>query len=232
MRRRTETLAGAALFRSLSPDALRALEDRCLWRRVEAGQWIIDFEDEGTDVFIVAAGLVRVTIRAISGRTVILRDIPAGEFFGELAAIDGKARSAGIVAVTNATVACMPAALFRDCIHRHPDVCDQVMVLLAREIRKLATRVNEFNTLDVRHRIYAELLRLARPDGRGEHSATISPPPPHADLAARVSTRREAVSRELSALERDGLLEKRRGALVLLDTRRLRERVRQAAEED
>lgn len=230
MRRPAETLAGIPLFRSLDPAALAGLEARCLWRRVEAGHWIIDFEDDGTDVFFVTAGLVRVTIRAVSGREVILRDIPAGEFFGELAAIDGKARSAGIVAVTGATVARMPAPLFRECVHRHADVCDQVLLLLAGEIRKLATRVNEFNTLDVRHRIHAELLRLARPDGETDGVAIVSPPPPHADLAARVGTRREAVSRELSALQREGLLEKRRGALVLLDTGTLRERIRRAGE--
>ena len=232
MSRPTDTLAGIPLFRSLDAAELAALSARCLWRRVEAGQWIIDHEDDGTDVFFVVAGLVRVTIRAISGRTVILRDIPAGEFFGEMAAIDGKARSAGIVAVTGATVARMSAALFRECIHRHPDICDQVLRLLVGEVRKLATRVNEFNTLDVRHRIYAELLRLGRADGQGETIAVVSPPPPHADLAARVGTRREAVSRTLSELERDGLLEKRRGALVLLDTQALRERIRQAAEDD
>ncbi|WP_431858119.1 Crp/Fnr family transcriptional regulator [Azospirillum sp.] len=228
MSRPTDTLAGFPLFRSLDPAELAALSARCLWRRVEAGQWIIDHEDEGTDVFFVLAGLVRVTIRAVSGREVILRDIPAGEFFGEMAAIDGKARSAGIVAVTGATVARMPASLFRECIHRHPDVCDQVLRLLTGEIRKLAGRVNEFNTLDVKHRIYAELLRLARPDGRG---AVVSPPPPHADLAGRVGTRREAVSRVLSALEKEGLLEKRRGALALHDPAALEERVRRAMED-
>jgi CRP/FNR family cyclic AMP-dependent transcriptional regulator len=230
MSRPTDTLAGIPLFRSLAPEELAALSARCLWRRVEAGQWIIDYEDEGTDVFFVLAGQVRVTIRAISGRAVILRDIPSGEFFGEMAAIDGKARSAGIVAVTGATVARMPAPLFRECIHHHPDVCDQVLRLLTGEIRKLATRVNEFNTLDVRHRIYAELLRLARADERG--GAVVSPPPPHADLAARVGTRREAVSRVLSALEKEGLLEKRRGALVLPDPGAIEDRVRRAAEDE
>ncbi|PWC56521.1 Crp/Fnr family transcriptional regulator [Azospirillum sp. TSO22-1] len=228
MSRPTDTLVGIPLFRSLDPVELTALSARCLWRRVEAGQWIIDHEDEGTDVFFVLAGQVRVTIRAVSGREVILRDIPAGEFFGEMAAIDGKARSAGIVAVTGATVARMPAPLFRECIHRHPDVCDQVLRLLTGEIRKLAGRVNESNTLDVKHRIYAELLRLARPDGRG---AVVSPPPPHADLAGRVGTRREAVSRVLSALEKEGLLEKRRGALVLRDPAALEKRVRRAMED-
>lgn len=225
----TETLAGFPLFRSLPAAAVAALDRRCGWRRVEAGQWIIDYQDEGTDVFFVTAGLVQVRIRAVSGREVLLRDINAGEYFGEMAAIDGKPRSAGIVAVTGATVARMPAAVFREQIHAHSDLCDQVLGQLVGEVRKLANRVNEFATLDVRHRIYAELLRLARPDEARPGMAVVSPPPVQADLAARVGTRREAVSRELSALQREGLLDKRRGALVLLDRRVLADRIEQAA---
>ena len=67
----------------------------------------------------------------------------------------------------------------------------------------MSNRVNEFTTLDARHRIYAELLRLSRPDAAKPAQALVSPPPAHADLAARVSIRRESVTRELKALLAD-----------------------------
>jgi DNA-binding MarR family transcriptional regulator len=86
--------------------------------------------------------------------------------------------------------------------------------------------------LDARHRIYAELLRLSRPEPGKAAQAVVSPPPVHADLAARVSIRRESVARELKALERAGLVEKRRGALVLTDTARLRQMIAEASELD
>lgn len=94
----------------------------------------------------------------------------------------------------------------------------------------LANRVNEFTTLDARHRIYAELLRLSRSETGRPGQAVVSPPPAHAEIAARVSIRREAVARELKSLERAGLIERRRGALVLTDTRRLRQLIEQASE--
>jgi DNA-binding MarR family transcriptional regulator len=59
----------------------------------------------------------------------------------------------------------------------------------------------------------------------------VSPPPIHAEIAARVSTRREAVARQLNALERAGLIERRRGAIVLTDVDRLRRQVDEAADE-
>jgi len=166
----------------------------------------------------------------VSGREVLLREINAGEFFGELAAIDNQPRSSGIVAVTDVIVARMPASVFRAAVHAHSDVCDQLLALLAGQVRILANRVNEFTTLDARHRIYAELLRLSRPEAANPKQAVVTPPPVHAEIAARVSSRREAVARELKALERAGLLERRRGALVLTDTQRLRQLIDAATE--
>jgi CRP/FNR family cyclic AMP-dependent transcriptional regulator len=227
MVRQTETLAKIPLFRSLSADSIEKLDTRCSWRRVPGGQWLIDYQDASSNVFFVVSGAVRVVIQS-AGREVLLRQINAGEFFGELAAIDNVPRSTGIVAVIDVTIACMSAAVFRDLVHAHPDVCDQLLALLASQIRMLANRVNEFTTLDVRHRIYAELLRLSRPDPGNKSCAIISPPPVHSEIAARVSTRREAVARELKALERGRLIERRRGAIVLTDVDRLRRLINEA----
>jgi CRP/FNR family cyclic AMP-dependent transcriptional regulator len=230
MTRQTETLARTALFRSLDTADIRRLDTQCMWRRAARNEWIIDYRDESTDVFFVVSGTVQVKLQSVSGRDVLLREINAGEFFGELAAIDNRPRSSGILAVTEVTIARMPASVFRKAIHSHPDVCDQLLALLAGQIRTLANRVNEFSTLDVRFRIHAELLRLSRPQPDKSKSAIISPPPVHAEIAARVSTRREAVARELKALERAGLIERRRGALVLTDPDALRKLIAEALE--
>jgi len=232
MSRQTETLARIGLFRSLNAAEISRLDTQCSWRRTLRKQWIIDFKDPSNDVFFIVSGSVRVTIQSISGREVLLREINAGEFFGELAAIDNQPRSAGILAVTDAVVARMPAHVFRAAVHSHPDVCDQLLALLAGQIRILANRVNEFTTLAVRHRIYAELLRLARPETHDARRAVISPPPVHGEIAARVSTRREAVAREFKALERAALIERRRGAIVLTDPARLQRMIDEAAELD
>ena len=214
------SLAKIALFRALDKEAIRILDAQCVWRRIESGAWILDYQDESTDVFFILSGQLRVMTLS-AGREVILRDLTDGEFFGELAAIDQKPRSAGIIAVTGAEIGRMSAVQFKDAIHAHPSVCDEVMLRLAGEIRKLANRVNEFSTMSVPARLRAELLRLSRPRD-GESTAVVTPPPTHAELAARVSTHREAVTRELKALESEGLIERRRGAIVLLKPDALR----------
>ena len=229
MNRQAETLAKIGLFRSLDAAAIRDLDTQCSWRRAPRNAWIIDYQEASNDVFFVVSGTVQVKIQSVSGREILLREIGAGQFFGEIAAIDNQPRSSGIIAVTDVTVARMPATVFRATLHQHSDVCDQLLALLASQVRSLSNRVNEFTTLDVRHRIYAELLRLSRPETTRAQQTVISPPPVHAEIAARVSTRREAVAREFKALERAGLIVRRRGAIVLTDPARLRRSIEEAS---
>ena len=224
------TLAHFPLFKTLDRQSLQRIETTCSWRRVAAKEWVVDPEAQGTDVFLVLQGHVRVIV-SIGGRETILRDIQAGEFFGELAALDLKPRSAGILAITDAQLACLPATAFRRAIHEHPQVCDQVLAILVGQIRMLANRARENAGLSVRHRLLAELLRLARPAASTPEAAVVSPPPTHAELAARISSHREAITRELSALARAGLISRRRGAIVLLETARLRQMLEQAADD-
>jgi CRP/FNR family cyclic AMP-dependent transcriptional regulator len=220
-----ETLEKVALLRSIPANERAAIERRCQWRHAKAKEWLIERDDVGTDIFFLTSGVVRVLITPSPDREVILADINAGGYFGEMAAIDSQPRSAGILAITDATIAVMSSAVFLDVLRAHPDVSEQLLKQLVSRIRTLDQRINEFSSMDVKHRIYAELLRRSRPDPSDERQAIISPPPVHSDIAARVSTRREMVARELKALERAGLLTKRRGAFVLTNVPALMQKV-------
>ena len=225
MPKQHETLERIGLLRSLDKSDREAFERRCTWRHAAAKQWLLEQNDVGTDMFFLTSGVVRVLITPSPDREVILGDIEAGGYFGEMAAIDGQPRSAGILAMTDATIACMAAPVFRELIHKHPDVAEQLLKQLVSRIRTLDQRVNEFSSMHVKNRIYAELLRRSRPDREDQRRAIISPPPVHSDIAARVSTRREMVARELKALERAGLMTKRRGAFVLTNVPELIQKV-------
>jgi CRP/FNR family cyclic AMP-dependent transcriptional regulator len=226
MPRGAETLAHVPLLASLDADAIRRLDARCTWKTAAPKEWVVDHDDHGTDVYFLVRGSVRAMITAGPDREVVLLDIQAGGYFGELAAIDGKARSAGIMALTTATVACMPAAVFRDVLRSFPEVSEQLLRRLAQRVRELTLRIHEFSALQVKHRIYAELLRLSRTDPADRRQALVSPPPSHGLIASRVSTRREMVARELKSLERAGVLERRRGAYVILDVAALIQRLK------
>jgi CRP/FNR family cyclic AMP-dependent transcriptional regulator len=99
------------------------------------------------------------------------------------------------------------------------------------KIRALTTRVYEFSTLAVNNRIQAELLRLANLASKDGKSARIVPAPTHVEIASRVSTHREAVTRELSRLSRIGIIERTGADLIVKDIERLSEMVHDATGE-
>ena len=111
-----------------------------------------------------------------------------------------------------------------------PDICDGPVAdgaLRRKELFKvqILIKLGELGALDVRSRVHAELLRLARPDREDPRRAIIHSPPNQSELASRINTRRETVSREINAMEREGLIERRRGAIVITDALRLSARL-------
>jgi CRP-like cAMP-binding protein len=222
-------LEGIAIFQGIPPKELENLAKRFRWMRYDAGQQIISHMDHSTDVFLVVEGAVRVIIYSAAGKEITFRDIAAGQHFGELAAIDGHPRSATVAALTNCAVASMSTEVFWEILKRYPEASAALVRQLAGSVRALTGRVFEFSAFAVRNRIHAELLRLARDHMAGENAAVVRPAPTHAEIASRISTNREAVTRELNQLSRDGLVERRSGALVICDVTRL-ERLVQNAE--
>jgi CRP/FNR family cyclic AMP-dependent transcriptional regulator len=206
---------GIPFFAGLSPARSEALGRQCQRRRFAENELVVDFDDDTNDVYFIVAGDVRVLNRTAAGKEMILGDFGPGKLFGEMAAIDGAHRSANVTALTNAEVLIVPPAVFREIILNEPEICDRLLRLLTARVRELNVRLFERSVLDLRHRLYAELLRLSTPRKGSPGQAIVSPPPFQHDLASRIGCRREQVSRELSAMIEDGLLEKIRGGLVL-----------------
>ena len=116
-------------------------------------------------------------------------------------------------------------------LREQPEVAAVTLKRLTANVRDLSERVFEFSTLTVNNRIQAELLRLALAHLRDDEApAVIAPAPTHAEIANRVSTHREAVTRELSRLTQAGVIERHSGKLVVLDLPRLRRMVENVLE--
>lgn len=201
--------------------------------RLADGAAIVTQGDESTDVFVLIEGKAMAAVNAEDGRLVLLRELQAGAIFGEFAAIDGAARSADVVADGPVRVARLSReALFRT-IAEAPGIGRELMRHLVEIIRALSERIHEQTTFQVRERLLRELIRLGRAAAGGRDQAVLAPAPTHAVLAANIGTHREAVTKQLSAFARLGLVHKGRGALTLPSLRALqREADRAAAERD
>ena len=220
-----KVLMGMHLLQDLSPEELVALEQVCRFRRFAGGEQIFDREAVTRDIYFVVRGRVRVVNYSLSGREIALDEISEGGHFGELAAIDGRPRSAGVVAIADSLIVALPAKHFLAAMEKHPKMALRVMRTLAHVVSTSTERIMDLSTLGANNRVHAELLRHAQANMNGENQALLSPIPVHGDLASRVSTTRETVARVMNDLARQGIVERTKDALVVRDVRRLRDMV-------
>ena len=224
-------LAGIALFKDGGID-LTPFETRARWRRFEPDEILVDFDDLSTDVYFLLSGEVRILIRTPSGKEVIFGEMRGGQFFGELAAMDGVKRSANVTALNRGEACIMPATVFREIVFSSQPVADRLFRLLTGRVRELNLRLMEQAVLDLRHRLYSELLRLSLPRAGQAGERVVSPPPFHHVMAARIGCRREQVTREFTTMAQEGLVERTRGALVLKRPDVLQARIAEAMQAD
>jgi CRP-like cAMP-binding protein len=227
-----QTLARVPFFKDVDDLDFDRFDRRCIWRRYEDGEIVVDYEDESSDVYFIISGEVRVLIRTVAGKEIILAETRAGQFFGEMAAIDGVKRSANVTALTRSELCIMPALVFREVIFSSEKTCERILRLLTGRVRELNARLAEHSIFDLKHRLYSELLRMAGPRAGRPTEKAVTPPPFHHVLAARIGCRREQVTRELSAMAQEGLIEKTRGALVLVKPQVLEMRLSEAMREE
>jgi CRP-like cAMP-binding protein len=198
--------------------------------KIRRGQTIISEGSETTEVYLICSGRVQISLFSPHGREVIFREMGPNLIFGELAAIDRQARSANVVALEDSQLAHMRGEDFLAFLGEVPQAGLWMSQLLVARIRNLTARAFELATLPVAGRVHSELLRLARETGDEGDRPVIQPMPTHADLAARIGTHREAVTRELNMLAGEGILRQSGRKSEILSIARLQslyDRIRQ-----
>lgn len=180
-------------------------------------------------MFLILNGTVSVCDYSIDGKEVTYFEISEGGIFGEFAAIDGGPRSASIEAKTEALIARMSGQDFRALIASSGTFGLRVAEHLVTKTRALSRRIFEFSALSVRQRLYAEILRLCEDKSDYEGICELSPAPSHYELATRIATHREAVTKELNRLVAIGLAKLERRSITIKDVSKLR---RMLAEND
>jgi TolB-like protein len=209
------------VFKGLDAYSLREIAAQCSWMRCKRNQYVFRAEGTDRDVYFVIAGMVRVAAKAGGRRRIIFRDVVAGDMFGEHSAIDGRSRFADVFAVRESLLASMPPEAFRAILANYAPVRERVLRRLSGSVREFAGRLMALGAQRVQCRVWVELLRLARLAGVEANASRIERAPTHNEIASRVGTSREEVTRELSRLARQGLLDRAGRAWLVLDVRGL-----------
>lgn len=217
-----ELLARVPLFAELSADELERIAAVAVPRSFPRGVRVFHEGDHSDACYVVRSGDLRVTREHSDGRAIALATLGPGDFFGELAMLDGGTRSASVETLSDAQLLAVPASDMRRVIAEHGDIAAKLIVALAKRVRETNERVSRQSFQTVPSRVAGVLSQLISEEvGPGSRDG-ITVRMNQSDLAQLAGTSRESVSRFLATLERAGVVAVGRGRVTVLEPRRLR----------
>lgn len=217
-----ELLRRVPLFSELSETELGRIADVAIPRSYPKGVRVFHEGDRSDACYIVRSGDLRVTREHPDGRAITLATLGAGDIFGELAMLDGEARSASVEALSECELLALPAGDVRRLLSEAPDTTVKLVIALTRRLREANERLARQSFQTVPSRVAGVLLQLISDESPLEGRDGVTIRMTQADLAQLAGTSRESVSRFLATLERAGVVRVGRGRVTVLEPRRLR----------
>lgn len=212
------------IFQGLPGDNVLRLQRAMHHRELAPGDVILRTGDTVDHLIVVARGLLKLTRVSRSGREQVVRELGPGQFYGEMALFTRLVAEADLVAVSE-TDACL---LRRDAVEAElavsPAMATALVEALAQRLAEAERTIGELALLDVGQRLASELLRLAgaRHDQRGPVALEL--PFSWAEMAARLATTPESLSRRLRQLVDDGIVKVNGRTVTVNDVEALWER--------
>jgi len=216
-----DSLNAIEILSSMKGEERKALAGECSWKKFSDKQVVFDKESDNCDIMFVVKGKVNVTDYSLTGKEVSFAEIQEGDYFGEIAAIDGEPRSASVIAVGKCELAGLNPSRFLELLDRHPEISRKMMKRLNSVIRRSNERVMDLSTLNACQRICSEILRMATPDAAVLSAWSIYPLPTQANIASRVSVSRETVARVFKDLINGGVIKKKGRSVFIPDKDKL-----------
>jgi CRP-like cAMP-binding protein len=202
-----ELIRTVPIFSDLAQHDLENLA-RLATRRRYPKDGVVFFENEEGDwLFMVAQGRIKVTILGDDGREIILSVLGPGDFFGEMALVDNEPRSATAIAAEDTELLCLSRADFEGAVGANPLMMMGLIRVLTSRLRHANHQISTLALLDVYGRVARVIVEMAREDGRRLKDGRIAfHRPTHQEIANRIGTTRETVTRTLKDIQRQGLI--------------------------
>lgn len=216
-------LKNVASLKGVSSSTLEGLNRRCRWIDLEEGDTLVAAGDLLDRVFLILLGEFRFSLYTRFGKVVSLRGAVQGSFIGEAALAGDTSIPYSIEAARRSTVASIGTQTFLEFMEHDRELLRIVMRKVVERQDLLAEQLVELATLNIHGRVQSELARLCRNHLNADGSATIRPLPKNSDLARRIGTHREAVSRAMSHLQHAGIVVRGENSLFVPDVGRLAE---------
>lgn len=220
---KAELLRNVPIFARLTPSQLDLLEASLGTRSFTRGETIFAQGREGDLLYLIVHGQVRIYTVSQLGQELSVKIFRDGEFFGELALLDGQPRSASAQAMCPTSTLTLHRHAFREAIQTMPAIAVLVLEELSVRLRRTNTYVEHLASHSAPQRVVRTLLDLADQHGESDDGVTarINLHLTQDDLASLAGTTRETVNRVLSSLRDQGLIQIERARVSVLNLPRL-----------
>jgi CRP-like cAMP-binding protein len=218
------------LFRDLTPAALERLCRYAKTVKFKRGAKVLSKGDPGLSMFAVARGTVRMSSSSPEGRNALLNLIGAGETFGEIAMLDGQARSTDAIANTDCELLVIDRRDLLPFLRDEPDLAMRFIELLCARLRWTSEQVEELILQNLSARLASALVRLVGRKAGNDNDRTIDAT--QQQLSEMVGISRESTNKQLVAWAANGWVRLEHGAIVVLQPEALREVAEREQDED
>ena len=203
-------------------DWYAAVSGRTQTRLFKAGDIIAMQGEAAESVGYILSGRAKAVTYSEDGTATWVGYFEAEEFFGHMSLLAETELSFEISAETDVNAIILSTAVMRDVLSREKDLGAHLAQDLARRLDMMTRRLIEAFTLSAKGRVCAELARLSNVIGIMPEQRIIRPNPVFVDVAQRVNSTRETVSRTVSDLQKRGIVKREPGALIVLSPERLK----------
>lgn len=213
-----EFLAQTLIFQGLPAEQLTELANLAIVQSYDKGQVLFHQGDEGTGFFVVRSGRIKIFKLSADGREQILHIFGEGDYFAEVPALDGQCFPASAAAIETSVVVFFPRQAFLQLLERQPAIAINLLKSFARHLRHFSNLVDNLVLREVPARLANYLLSLSEQAGNAD---VVELDLPKGQLAARLGTIPETLSRVFTRLSREGLIQINGVKVALLDRDRL-----------
>ena len=214
LRIRRETFAKTPLFATLTPEEREQLATLGSPHNFAAGHTLFYEGDPCTGLWVIGSGTVKITKMSASGREIMLTVESAPSSVAEVPLFDGGGYPANVTAISDTLAFLLHKADFRRFCEQHPTVPLKVLAVVGRRLRTLVQLVETVTFGSVRQRLARVLLQAA--EGR-QADVPVEIAITHEELAARLGTVREVVSRNLARFQTEGMVKVVKRQIMILD---------------
>lgn len=202
-----EFLKSVPLFSRLGEASVDAILRLTRRRRFKKDDVIFHEKEVGDSLFVILHGRVKIAIFGDDGKEVTLSVLSEGDFFGEMALLDQEPRSATVIAEEECELLSLQRDDFTRALEQDPGMGTSLIQVLASRLRKANHQISTLALLDVYGRVARVIVDMAREEGRRLRDGRIAfRRATHQEIANRIGTTRETVTRMLKDLERQGLI--------------------------